>query len=142
LAATACPVSATGDVNGDRAVDICDVQTLMVLLTEAETPLPVADINGDGSVDVLDFQTLLGYAGGESEAPADAPNWTSAGPPNALPVSPRVQVPGPTLFPMLSSTPSGMSRPQSLVPFGCPAEATHPPTSRYLFHLAPNAPPA
>lgn len=52
------------DINGDRRVNILDVQMIaMALLGDRQAS---ADINHDGRVDVLDFQTLVT----ETSAPA------------------------------------------------------------------------
>ena len=61
-----------GDVNGDDAVDILDIQQILNYLAGEESVLDqdavamkVADVNSDNSVDILDIQQILNYLAGE-----------------------------------------------------------------------------
>ena len=56
-----------GDVNGDGAVNITDVTTLIGLVLNAgdaidAAQLPAADVNGDGAVNITDVTQLVGLA--------------------------------------------------------------------------------
>ena len=49
----------TGDTNGDRKVDILDVQRVLgEVLSDAEGT-QATDVNDDGKIDLLDFQSTL-----------------------------------------------------------------------------------
>ena len=61
-----------GDVNGDDAVDILDIQQILNYLAGEESVLDqndaamkAADVNIDNSVDILDVQQILNYLAGE-----------------------------------------------------------------------------
>lgn len=49
----------TGDANGDRAVNIHDIQTIISHILHGTHPQNHGDINRDGRIDVLDFQFVL-----------------------------------------------------------------------------------
>ena len=50
-----------GDVNGDGAVDVADIATIINVMAGADGDKKnVADVNGDGSVDVADIATVIG----------------------------------------------------------------------------------
>ena len=52
------PDAVFGDVNGDKEVNISDVNAVIaVILTSADFPL--ADVNGDGEVNISDINTLI-----------------------------------------------------------------------------------
>ena len=52
------PDAVFGDVNGDKEVNISDVNAVIaVILTSADSPL--ADVNGDGEVNISDINTLI-----------------------------------------------------------------------------------
>lgn len=63
-------LSLLGDVNGDNAVDILDLQTLFAhlqgasLITDAKK-LKAADTTGDGTIDILDYQRLFAFLQGK-----------------------------------------------------------------------------
>ncbi len=52
-----------GDVNGDGAVDVADVQAILNAIAAGETN-GAADVNGDGAVDVADVQAVLNIIAG------------------------------------------------------------------------------
>ncbi len=51
-------VPATGDLNGDGAVNILDLLLLLAAWGPCETPCP-PDFDGDGAVGILDLLMLL-----------------------------------------------------------------------------------
>ena len=54
------PEPLPGDVNGDRAVDIADVNAVIsAILSGAMTG--ACDVNGDGSVNIADVNAIIGY---------------------------------------------------------------------------------
>ena len=60
-----------GDVNGDNAIDIADLQALANYF-QGEEVCPGADVNGDGNVDIADMVYLLAYLQG---GPAPINQW-------------------------------------------------------------------
>ncbi len=61
--------AATGDTNGDSAVDVLDLQRVIADVLEGDASGSNGDVNADGRVDVLDFQALLGQAQAAVPAP-------------------------------------------------------------------------
>ena len=57
------------DTNGDRAVDVLDVQRVIAAVLR-DGGHPGNDVNGDGRVDVLDFQCIVQAARSHDEAPS------------------------------------------------------------------------
>ena len=56
-----------GDVNGDGAVDVADISTIISVMAGASAP-GTADVNGDGTVDVADIAAVITImAGGKVE---------------------------------------------------------------------------
>ena len=53
----------TGDVNGDGAVDVADISTVISVMaglgTDPVSARSKADVNGDGSVDVADISAII-----------------------------------------------------------------------------------
>ncbi len=56
-----------GDVNGDGAVNVADISTVISVMsgTESEETEKAADVNGDGNVDVADISTIISIMAGE-----------------------------------------------------------------------------
>ncbi len=52
-----------GDVNGDGAVDVADISSVITIMASATTPEASAegpaDVNGDGTVDVADISSII-----------------------------------------------------------------------------------
>ncbi len=74
----ALPVATTpmrGDLNGDRACDVSDLQQLVsqILMNNRNAPVPLSDLNADGRVDILDLQTILAETQQGSPRPASSP---------------------------------------------------------------------
>ena len=64
------------DTNGDRAVDILDIQRAIACALDGDSASLDADVNGDGVVDVRDVQRIMSQATQtsepeEKEAPAN-----------------------------------------------------------------------
>jgi hypothetical protein len=114
--ANASPGPARGDVNGDSAVNIADIFSLMTGLsdlpkfqsTRGLTPsqlLSIADLNGDGQVANTDVQGLIvaiansgagaaaGTAASQSLQFAASPAVAPSGPPQPIPLSLSPSVP-------------------------------------------------
>ncbi|MBQ9218274.1 MAG: dockerin type I repeat-containing protein, partial [Muribaculaceae bacterium] len=49
----------TGDVNGDGAVDVADVNLVINMMLGKAAQVPAADISGDGTVDVSDANIVI-----------------------------------------------------------------------------------
>ena len=57
-----------GDVNGDKAVDVADIATIISVMAGDDTHRANADVNGDKSVDVADIASVISImAGGEAQ---------------------------------------------------------------------------
>lgn len=56
------PVNVACDANGDRAVDVRDLQVVISVVLEGVHGSQVADVNRDGCVDIRDFQRILQQA--------------------------------------------------------------------------------
>lgn len=55
----------TGDVNGDRIINVLDVQACVNHILDLQDWAEAADVNGDGNVDVLDVQMVVNKVLGE-----------------------------------------------------------------------------
>lgn len=63
-----------GDANGDRRVDVLDLQAVIAQVLESGEDCAQADVNSDGAVDIRDYQCILAHArkiDADSEVPAD-----------------------------------------------------------------------
>lgn len=58
VAVTTCSIDMKGDVNGDGAVDIADVNAVINLIL-SRGYLPRADVNGDGTIDIADVNAVI-----------------------------------------------------------------------------------
>ena len=129
----------SGDTNGDRVVDICDVQNAVAQVLHGCSPDRRADVNADGRVDVLDLQRILAEAT-QAEAPEKDPP-TEPRPKSTAPVGRYVP-----MSPLLSCTFAPKSEPGEQGPatrwdrLGA-AVTISPRTERFLFTLTPHAPP-
>jgi len=128
------------DANGDRAVDVCDLQAVIKAVLQGAGGTAAADANGDGSVDIRDFQVILQQAQA-SKAPPPASQEQRE---QAVIVMSRGQEPGlPAPF-----------RQQALITLGkrvataalqarsVPVPVFSAKEERYYYRLTPNAPPA
>ena len=61
-----------GDVNGDNAMDIADVTTLIGMILDENLLTSAGEVNGDGEIDIADVTTLIGMILGTIETPARA----------------------------------------------------------------------
>ena len=52
-------LASSGDTNGDRVVDVRDVQNAVAQVLHGSSPDRRVDVNADGRVDVLDLQRIL-----------------------------------------------------------------------------------
>lgn len=64
-----------GDLNGDHACNVSDLQHLIsqILMNDRNVPVPLSDLNADGKVDILDLQTILAETQQGSPRPASSP---------------------------------------------------------------------
>lgn len=131
-----CPRDAApGDANGDRRVDILDLQLVVAALLGG-VPDPRADVNGDGRVDIRDYQCLVGHANhADAQAPQapDQPNGLVANVSGAAPHAPApgrasFRLPAPACACLLRDAPAG--------------DACRAVRARYTWCLTPHAPPA
>lgn len=62
-----------GDTNGDRKVDVLDVQCVVAEVLNTKGGAAGADVNSDGRVDVLDYQCIVAgaRAGAQGQTPAE-----------------------------------------------------------------------
>lgn len=125
------------DANGDRAVDVLDVQLVISQVLHGDSPHANADVNADGRVDILDFQRILQEA---QETQAEEPIEDST-PNDAVivrapdaPVTHRLQIP-------TSLEPSEEKSSATQRPLYDDRRCRTPRTERYTFHLTSNAPP-
>lgn len=66
--------SLAGDVNGDGAVDVADIATIIdIMAGVGADPISAltADVNGDGTVDVADIASVISIMAGGSITPVD-----------------------------------------------------------------------
>ncbi len=133
------PTALAGDTNGDRVVDVLDLQLALAALLQPDASASLSDINGDGMVDILDVQQLLNQTG-ETSAPAPLDNAPDvpAGVPS--PATPQPHAPGAVLYRLAS-----FELPHAPVHTPLPVDADiGPPPSefRLVRGLSPHAPPA
>ncbi len=57
--ASAQEVDLSGDVNGDNAVDVADVNAVIDMILGLKDNTPEADVNGDKVVDVADMNAVI-----------------------------------------------------------------------------------
>ena len=128
----------TADTNGDRQVDVRDVQTVVTQVLNGLAPYRRADVNNDGRIDVLDLQRVLARAT-EAEAPKqDRP--VDIKPKATVPAGAHAPAPAALAERYLAAT--GPQRPVSDWPKRDRAVVIPTDTERYLFRLTPHAPPA
>lgn len=132
-------VDATEDLNGDRAVNVLDLQQIVAQLLDTGVADRPPDVNGDGVIDILDVQRILARTA-EARDPEDNPSENSS-PKSTPPITFSLKLP---LVQRCASidlpeAPSGAARRWE-------RRDTHPPIvcrhrERYLYVLTPNAPP-
>ena len=129
--------SALADLNGDRRVDVLDLQALAGR-SPAEAA-PEGDVNRDGVVDVLDLQRVLG-----EEAPSEGPAPHEEGPPQlwaTLPATAHpVSTPCLTFFTVLPGLADAPNPAACVASFEEAAVSGSLPR-RFLGELSPHAPP-
>ena len=127
------------DANGDRDVDVLDLQLVISMALNKGETTPQADVNGDGQVDILDFQYIL------MQAQVDSPQQ----PPAAPGPDPATIVLAKGLQPGTSTNVSSISfitqgkrvATAALRARSAPLTIYSPKEERYFFRLMPNAPP-
>ncbi len=64
-----------GDLNGDHACNVSDLQKLVsqILTNDRKALVPLSDLNADGRVDILDLQAILAETQQGSPRPASSP---------------------------------------------------------------------
>ena len=132
------PVSAA-DTNGDRHVDVLDVQTVVAQVLNTSNPHRSSDVNADGCIDILDLQRIVAQATQSEVPPPIAPTDPKR---EATPPDKR----GVTAPAVLASRTESFLR-EGEGDRGCRAwtheQAAFIPahTERYLRTLTPHAPP-
>lgn len=129
-----------GDTNGDRSVNILDVQKVVSQVLHGSDRKVSADVNGDGAVDIRDFQYVLHYAekkdrSDDAEPVDDGRSRSTAGSPCRLYVKNRIHTH--TVIKADEDVDSPDFRPVKF-----PFKTSHTRTERYLFRLTPHAPPS
>jgi len=127
----------TADTNGDRQVDVRDVQTVVTQVLNGLAPEHRADVNNDGRIDVLDLQRVLARAT-EAKAPEHAPPVETKAK-ATVPTGTRATAPAALAERYLATT--GPQRPVLDWPERDRAPVIPTDTERYLFGLTPHAPP-
>jgi len=142
LGSTALPqagfVQIPGDVNGDRRVDVLDIQAVIGGMLASGERNRLTDLNRDGQTDVLDLQLVLSWA----QQPAEERER----PPEGLPrdagrylcqdLSPAKLERRATAL----AVPEPPQRKRGALFAAGPSVASSR-TERYLFQLTPHAPP-
>ena len=129
-----------GDANGDKSVNILDVQKVVSQVLHGPDGAASADVNGDGTVDIRDFQYVLHQAekaGTEDNAEPvdDGRNQATVGSPCRLCAKYRT----PTHF-IIDADEDSETPDFRSVDF--PVVSFRARTERYLFRLTPHAPPS
>jgi len=128
-----------GDANGDHAVDVLDVQTVVARVLSDVSPDGCADVNSDGAIDILDLQCILAQL-----THADAPHKQV--PPESKPDA-RIPADHSLRVPVVLADAAGFVPREGVLPASTPYRSVDPfsgistQTERYLFTLTPNAPP-
>lgn len=66
------PGGGNSDANGDKQIDVRDIQMVISRVLAGEEGISAGDVNGDGRIDILDFQALLEQVSqGNGEAPGN-----------------------------------------------------------------------
>ena len=128
-----------GDVNGDRSVDILDIQALVARVLEGTTPVDTADVNKDGLVDVRDVQYALAHLNAQTSS--DQPEPEQKKMPRAITVAAErhwVRT-NPTATELLHPDAAGIHASEHRRNAPLIVLSAH--TELYLFTLTPNAPP-
>ena len=53
------PETPTGDVNGDREVNIADVNAAIDIILSGNSSTTAADVNGDGEINIADINAVI-----------------------------------------------------------------------------------
>jgi hypothetical protein len=48
-----------GDVNGDREINIADVNAVIDIILRENGGIPAADVNGDGEINIADINAVI-----------------------------------------------------------------------------------
>jgi hypothetical protein len=131
------PRAAAGDVNGDRTVDVLDLQRLVADVLNS-TGGGITDLNGDGVIDILDLQLLLAEAARAGETAPDAPE---SGPPAAAPNPPGPSARPASVRSIITLLPAEFRPDSGKSPLREGRPRIPRDIERYLFTLTPNAPP-
>lgn len=134
-----CFPNSQGDVNGDRSVDILDVQALVSQVLNGTAPADKADVNKDGQIDVRDVQFALAHLNAQTSS--DQPEPEQRKMPQAITAAPEQHWirTGPTVTELLHPDAAGIRASERHRNAPLIVLSAH--TERYLFTLTPNAPP-
>jgi len=128
-----------GDTNGDRHVDVLDVQRVVFQVLNGSLPDRAVDVNADGRIDILDLQRVLAQATQAQLPRREAP--AKSKPDATPPAMPLVPMPlAATARRFLSPIPEDSSSFARWSKHDC-IVAIPRQTERYLYALTPHAPP-
>lgn len=129
-----------GDANGDRQVDVLDLQTVITQVLEGDVNNPRADVNADGRVDICDYQCILEQAKGKRP---EGPDSGDKGSQQAI-AAERLGLPLLRGDLLSEPAPSGdeCTPCAPITSDAGPLGVSVPDTWRYTFTLLPHAPPA
>lgn len=131
--------SPAADTNGDRAVDILDLQIAIAELLSPEATAKLSDVNGDGVVDILDVQSILNQAG-ETTAPEDPGEQPGTPEGLSLPAPPQPHADGLTPLREARIPLAGIA---PVCPLPVASDVDPPPSVfRLVRGLSPHAPPS
>jgi len=131
-------LSLDSDANGDREVNVLDVQVVVADVLSGPSRTGSADVNADGRVDILDLQRILSQAATTDAPKQDAPAECE---PKAAPPAPFVPLTIAATGRITADTDhriaalrAGWSKIERVAPMAAQTE-------RYLYTLTPHAPP-
>ncbi|NIA15983.1 MAG: hypothetical protein GWP08_18115 [Nitrospiraceae bacterium] len=131
-------LSLDSDANGDRQVNVLDLQVVVADVLSGPSQTGPADVNADGRVDILDLQRILSQAATTDAPEQDAPaeREPKAAPP--APFVPRILATTGRLTAdtdhRIAALRAAWPKIQRVVPMTAQTE-------RYLYTLTPHAPP-
>jgi len=134
-------VAAEGDANGDRIVDVRDLQFVIAAVLRGGNGAAMADVNGDGQVDIRDFQRILEQAQASDARVPPVPERRGEAAVLALMRFHEPGVPASIRSNVLITLGKRVAT-AALRARGVPLSIFSAKEERYYYRLTPNAPPA